>query len=131
MRPEIREHYESTMTAVPHAIETMFEMDEEFAEHYTDIRGLIYRDRPEGLDLATKELFLVAFDLTVDNPAGAVNHLAAARRAGVTDTQVREMLMMAFLVRGVSGWGLVGAQLWDSLSASPDGGSGQPAGQQG
>jgi alkylhydroperoxidase/carboxymuconolactone decarboxylase family protein YurZ len=115
MRSDIREHYESTMTAVPPAIESMFAMDEEFAEHYTDIRELIYRERPDGLDLATKELFLVAYDLTVNNPGGALNHLAAARRAGATATQLREVLMMAFLVRGVSGWGLVGAQLWDSL----------------
>jgi alkylhydroperoxidase/carboxymuconolactone decarboxylase family protein YurZ len=109
-----RDHYLETLGNVPPAISTMFEMDDEFAQCYTDIRELIYRERPDGLDLSIKELLLVAFDLAVGNVAGAQNHLRAARRAGLTDTQLKEMLMGAFLVLGVSGWGQVGYELWKS-----------------
>ena len=105
-------HYVETMGSVPAAIATMFEMDPEFAGHYTDIRELIYRERPDGLSLPVKELILVLLDICVSNKDGAVNHLRAAQRAGLTKTQLREMLLEAFLVLGVSGWGKVGHHLW-------------------
>ena len=108
------QHYIDTMGAVPAAIGAMFEMDEEFASHYTDIRELIYRERPEGMSLAMKELLLVLLDITVSNRDGALNHMRAAQRAGLTRTQLYEMLLEAFLVLGVSGWGKVGYHLWQS-----------------
>jgi alkylhydroperoxidase/carboxymuconolactone decarboxylase family protein YurZ len=110
-------HYEKTLGAVPPAIASMFNMDDAFADRYTDIRELIYTQRPDGLDLSVKELLLVMFDLAVSNPDGAINHLNAARRAGLTQTQLREALIIAFLVLGVSGWGKVGYKLWDSWAA--------------
>jgi|GEM_PF-6360471 len=115
MSAELREHYESTMGSVPGPIDEMFEMDTAFAESYSAIRLGIYEQRPEGFDLATKELFLVLLDITVHNRDGALNHLAAARRAGATVDQVKEMLMMAFLVVGVSGWGVVGCHVWAAV----------------
>jgi alkylhydroperoxidase/carboxymuconolactone decarboxylase family protein YurZ len=110
-------HYEETLGAVPPAIASMFAMDDEFASRYTDIRELIYQQRPDGLDLAVKELLLVMFDLAVSNADGGINHLKAARRAGLTRTQLHEALLIAFLVMGVSGWGKVGHKLWDSWTA--------------
>lgn len=107
-------HYEETLGAVPPAIASMFAMDDDFASRYTDIRELIYQQRPDGLDLAVKELLLVMFDLSVSNADGGINHLKAARRAGLTRTQLQEALIIAFLVLGVSGWGKVGYKLWDS-----------------
>jgi alkylhydroperoxidase/carboxymuconolactone decarboxylase family protein YurZ len=98
----------------------MFAMDETFADSYTDIRELIYTQREGGLDLAAKELLLVMFDLAVSNPDGGINHLRAARRAGLTQTQLQEALMIAFLVMGVSGWGKVGYKLWDSWCADTE-----------
>ena len=115
------EHYQETLGNIPPAIATMFDMDEAFANHYTDIRELIYQERPGGLDLAVKELLLVMFDLAVSNADGAINHLNAARRAGLTKTQLHEALLTAFLVLGVSGWGKVGYKLWDSWPAGDDG----------
>jgi alkylhydroperoxidase/carboxymuconolactone decarboxylase family protein YurZ len=115
MSAESREHYESTMESVPGPIDAMFKMDGQFADAYTEIRQGIYQERSEGFDLATKELFLVVLDITVHNRDGALNHLAAARRAGATADQVKEMLMMAFLVIGVSGWGLVGCHVWEAI----------------
>jgi alkylhydroperoxidase/carboxymuconolactone decarboxylase family protein YurZ len=102
------------MGSVPHAISTMFAMDEVFASHYTDIRELIYTQRPDGMALAHKELLLVMFDLAVSNLDGAKNHLRAARRAGLSRTELYEALLIAFLVMGVSGWGKVGCHLWDA-----------------
>jgi alkylhydroperoxidase/carboxymuconolactone decarboxylase family protein YurZ len=119
MSAELRDHYESTMGSVPGPIAEMFNMDTAFAENYSAIRRGIYQERPEGFDLGTKELILVLLDITVHNRDGALNHLAAARRAGATTDQVKEMLMMAFLVVGVSGWGLVGCHVW----AAVDGGT--------
>jgi alkylhydroperoxidase/carboxymuconolactone decarboxylase family protein YurZ len=107
-------HYEDSMGSVPAAIGAMFAMDEKFANAYTDIRELIYTDRPDGMPLAQKELLLVMFDLAVSNKDGAINHLSAARRAGLTETALYEALMIAFLVVGVSGWGKVGYHLWET-----------------
>ncbi len=113
------DHYRESLGNVPPAIATMFAMDEQFAGRYTDIRELIYESRPDGLSLAVKELLLVMFDLAVSNADGGINHLRAAKRAGLTKTQLHEALMIAFLVLGVSGWGKVGYKLWDSwLSAA-------------
>lgn len=108
------DHYMDTLGNVPPAIATMFDMDEEFGEHYTDIRELIYTERPDGLSLAMKEMILVLLDITVDNKGGAINHLRAAQRAGLTKTQMKELLIECFLVLGVSAWGKVGFHLWNA-----------------
>jgi alkylhydroperoxidase/carboxymuconolactone decarboxylase family protein YurZ len=108
------QHYVETMGAVPDAIAAMFDMNEEFAGHYTDIRELIYRDRSDGMTLAMKELVLVLLDIAVSNKDGALNHMRAAQRAGLTRVQLYEMLLEAFLVLGVSGWGKVGFHLWEA-----------------
>lgn len=102
------------MGDVPAAINAMFAMDAEFGGSYTDIRESIYAERPDGLPLAVKELILVVLDVSVSNTDGALNHLRAARRAGLTKTQLHEMLLEVFLVLGVSGWGKVGYHLWES-----------------
>lgn len=114
LQPDRLSHYQETLGNVPPAIAAMFDMDAEFANAYTDIRELIYRERDDGLSLAYKELLLVMFDLAVSNTAGAINHLRAARRAGLTREQLKEALIIAFLVLGVSGWGKVGHELWSA-----------------
>ena len=121
--PDRLVHYEESLGNVPPAISTMFEMDGEFANHYTDIREQIYASREDGLSLAVKELLLTMFDLAVSNADGGINHLRAARRAGLTATQLKEALLIAFLVLGVSGWGKVGYRLWDAFTEFEQGGS--------
>lgn len=106
------QHYQESLGNIPPAISTMFAMDEGFAGDYTDIRERIYTQHADGLSLAMKELLLVMFDLAVSNAGGAINHLRAAKRAGLTAEQLRESLQIAFLVLGVSGWGKVGYKLW-------------------
>lgn len=105
-------HYQESMGNIPVPIATMFDMDEDFFDHYTDIREQIYTSRDGGLSLAVKELLLTMFDLSVSNPDGGINHLRAAQRAGLTETQLKEALLIAFLVLGVGGWGKVGHKLW-------------------
>jgi alkylhydroperoxidase/carboxymuconolactone decarboxylase family protein YurZ len=107
------EHYQETLGNVPPAIKAMSELDEDFFSAYTDIRIGIYKDRPDGLPLAIKELLLVLLDIAVDQGPGALNHLTAAKRAGLTKTQLQEALMEVFMVLGVSAWGKVGHTLWD------------------
>lgn len=113
MPPEAFDHYQTTLGNIPLPISQMFGMDESFASHYTSIRRSIYLDRPAGLSTAVKELMLVLLDLAVSNTDGAINHLGAAKRAGCTQDQLHEMLLIAFLVLGVSGWGKTGHVLWE------------------
>jgi len=112
---QLQAHYVETMGSVPAAIAAMFDMDEEFAAAYTKIRKLIYDDRENGLPLHIKESYLVLLDISVDNASGALNHLAAAKRAGFNAVQLKELLLCAFLVRGVAAFGKVGHELWNAF----------------
>ncbi len=110
---ELLEHYMETLGNVPPAIRSMSELDDRFFAAYTEIRQLIYEEREDGLPTSIKELLLVVLDITVSQGTGAANHLAAAKRAGLTRTQLQEALMAVFMVLGVSAWGKVGHSLWD------------------
>jgi alkylhydroperoxidase/carboxymuconolactone decarboxylase family protein YurZ len=110
---ELLDHYQETLGNIPPAIRAMSELDDGFFDAYTEIRKLIYQDREDGLPLAIKELLLVVLDIAVDQGKGAANHLAAAKRAGLTKTQLKEALMEVFMVLGVSAWGKAGYPLWD------------------
>jgi alkylhydroperoxidase/carboxymuconolactone decarboxylase family protein YurZ len=109
------EHYDGTLGNIPPAIRAMSELDDGFFDAYTTIRKLIYQEREDGLPLAIKELLLVVLDITVDQGKGGANHLAAAKRAGLTKTQLKEALMEVFMVLGVSAWGKSGFPLWDQF----------------
>ena len=110
---ELLNHYMETLGNVPPAIRAMSELDDRFFAAYTEIRKLIYEERDDGLPTSIKELLLVVLDITVSQGTGAANHLAAAKRAGLTRTQLQETLMAVFMVLGVSAWGKVGYPLWD------------------
>jgi len=112
---QLQAHYVETMGSVPAAITAMFDMDERFAAAYTTIRKLIYEDRENGLPLYVKESYLVLLDVSVDNTSGALNHLAAAKRAGFNAVQLKELLLCAFLVRGVAAFGKTGHELWNAF----------------
>ena len=112
---QLLEHYQGTLGNIPPAIQAMSELDDGFFDAYTNIRKLIYQEREDGLPLAIKELLLVVLDITVDQGKGGANHLAAAKRAGLTKTQLKEALMEVFMVLGVSAWGKAGYPLWDQF----------------
>ncbi|GAA3733893.1 hypothetical protein GCM10022239_07590 [Leifsonia bigeumensis] len=112
-------HYIETLGAVPEAIQRMSELSTEFFDSYTAIRKLAYSDSEGGLSLRHKELLFTILDVTVSNRDGALNHLRAARRAGLTDAELRDALIITFIVRGVASWGLVGQDLW--AEATQDG----------
>ena len=113
------DHYTETLGHVPAAIAALYDLDEVIGTAHTDVRKLIYQTRPDGLSLAVKELFLVALDIAAGNKSGALNHLSAAKRAGATDSQVREILLSIYLVFGVSAWGTVGQHVWTAWKGEP------------
>jgi AhpD family alkylhydroperoxidase len=98
-----QDHYLDIMGYVPPGVSRIFAMDEDFGDLFLGLREVIFRERADGLPLMTKELILVVLDVAVNNRDGAVGHLKAARRAGLTRTQLREALMSIFLILGVSG----------------------------
>jgi alkylhydroperoxidase/carboxymuconolactone decarboxylase family protein YurZ len=114
MHPDRERHYMETLGNIPAPIAAMFDMDDGFGDAYSDLRELIYTERSDGLSTAMKELLMVTFDIVANNLDGALNHLAAARRAGLTDTQLREALLEVFLIFGVSSWGRVGHKVWEA-----------------
>jgi alkylhydroperoxidase/carboxymuconolactone decarboxylase family protein YurZ len=103
------------MGHVPPNVARIFAMDEDFGKVFLELREIIFRERADGLSLAMKELILVVLDVAVNNRAGATSHLRAARRAGLTQTQLRETLMAIFLILGVHGFAANGGiDLWTS-----------------
>jgi alkylhydroperoxidase/carboxymuconolactone decarboxylase family protein YurZ len=104
-----------TLGFVPPAIRRMFEMDKGLGSAYTDHRQIIFAERDDGLPLKFKELLLVAMDLSADNLNGAMGHLKAAKAAGLTQAELKEALLIAWLVLGISSWGKVGQHLWTAM----------------
>jgi len=100
------------MEPVAHRRDQLFAMDQEFGRNFFGMREIIFRSRPDGLSLMTKELILMAFDIAANNKAGALRHLQAAREAGLTQTQLVEILMESYLVLGISSLSNVGFDLW-------------------
>jgi len=109
---DLNAHYVETLGAVPEAIQVMSALSPEFFDAYTTIRKLTYAESHDGLSLRHKELLYTILDVSVSNKDGALNHLRAARRAGLTDAELRDALIITFVVRGVASWGLVGHHLW-------------------
>lgn len=112
------QEYMNTLGNVPSAIHAMSEVDEEWLSIHTRLRKLVLAPRPDGLPLSTQELVLVALDIAAGNEHGAINHLNAARRAGATKDQLRDIMLCLYLVFGVSKWGLTGHHVWNAWDES-------------
>lgn len=111
-------HYLEVMGTVPPGIRTIFGMDEDFGNLFVQLRELIFRERSDGLPLVTKEIVLLTLDIASNNKKGALNHMRAARRAGMSQSQLLEVLLGSFLILGVSSLSNVGLELWESWDAS-------------
>jgi alkylhydroperoxidase/carboxymuconolactone decarboxylase family protein YurZ len=123
-RPPWEQHYLDVMGFVPPGIKTIFAVDKDFGQIFVDLRELMFRERPDGLPQAIKELLLVVLDIAANNQHGALNHLKSARRAGLTRTQYCEALMAIYLILGVSGLahgGTEGLRAWDAEKADERG----------
>lgn len=108
------EHFQRTVGNVPPPIATLVEHAPEFLDGYVRARTFIMDDAPDGLDLATKELVFVILDVVYDNEVGALNHLDAALRAGLSPRALLEALLQTFLVGGIATWGKSGHRVFDA-----------------
>jgi alkylhydroperoxidase/carboxymuconolactone decarboxylase family protein YurZ len=115
-----QQHYQEIMGFVPPGTDMLYAIGEEFGDCFIDLREAIFRERPDGLSRAMKELLLTVLDIAANNP-NALQHLKSARRAGLTRTQLCEALMAVFLICGVSGLahsGAEGLRMWDAAQKS-------------
>jgi AhpD family alkylhydroperoxidase len=114
----IRRHFVETMAMVPPSIETLLDMDLAVAQSYVGARELVYTSRDGGLSLAHKELLFVALALVTENVTGARAHLRAAKRAGLTEVELQELLTLAYFELGSNVWGAIGHALWQTWHES-------------
>lgn len=106
------EHFARTLGTIPDPIAVLVDEIPELLDAYVDFRKIVMSNRDDGLDLATKELMFVVLDVAFDNEPGAMNHLEAALRAGVTPTQVLEALLQVWIVGGIQTWGKSGHRVF-------------------
>jgi alkylhydroperoxidase/carboxymuconolactone decarboxylase family protein YurZ len=103
----------------------LHDMNPTAEESYRRLRSWIYEEREGGLSRAHKELVMITMNMAVANKEGALTHLKHGLNSGLTVTEVREALSLAFLFLGVIGYLRVGRALWqacaESESASTDG----------
>jgi len=105
-------HYLETLGNVPEAIRQLFDLDPEVATAYTAIRKRAYASEEGHVPLKYRELIFVVVDIEIGNYGGAMNHLAAAIKAGLTRTELADALIEMIMVRGISTWGLTGHRVW-------------------
>ena len=120
MKPEVRQHYLDSLGLVPPAVTALFDMNERFGEHFTDVRRLIFEDRSDGLPLAVKELVFVIIDAILGNVPAGIHHLRAARKAGLTETQLADMFLVLYFETGASNWGISGHRIWSEWAKCLD-----------
>lgn len=103
------DHFLQSMGNVAPSIRAMKKFAPGYFEGYVKMREYIYQRPPAGaLDLKTKELLYVLFDIATDNQPGAENHLRAAMREGLTCAELVEACMQVIHVFGIGKWGKTG-----------------------
>jgi alkylhydroperoxidase/carboxymuconolactone decarboxylase family protein YurZ len=106
------EHFNRTLETIPEPIAVLVDEMPELLDAYVEFRKIVMTDRDDGLDLPTKELLFVVLDVAFDNEPGAMNHLRAALKAGVTPTQLLEALLEVWIVGGIQTWGKSGHRVF-------------------
>lgn len=102
------EHFQRTLGKVPEVIAVLDENAPDFLVHYVGMRKFLMGDKPNGLDVATKELIYVLLDVVYDNESGAINHLMAALDAGLQAPALLDGLLQTMTVGGIQTWGKTG-----------------------
>ncbi|ADV68083.1 carboxymuconolactone decarboxylase family protein [Deinococcus maricopensis] len=74
-------------------LERLARLDPDLATYIRDFAYDTIYDRP-GLDLKTKELIACALLTSLGSPPELRTHLRGARRAGATDQDIRETLLL-------------------------------------
>ena len=111
---ELREHWQATLGSVPPKFVQEYEMNPIIGEAHTRLRKWIIEDHPDGLPRAMKELLFVYIDIFCQSAEGGMSHLREARKAGLTEMQLREALSLIVMTLGPRAWMFAGADIWES-----------------
>lgn len=112
------------MGVVPPFVRELHEMFPAAESAYRETREAIFVERRDGLTTAEKELVLLVMNITLNNVEGALNHLRLARRAGLSQQAVREVLAQCMLYLGVISHVRIGQVLWRACADETDDGAG-------
>ncbi len=100
-------HYRETMGAVPESIAQMAELAPAVFDGYSQLRTWILR--PDGdLPRKYKHLIFSVLDCSIGNQGGAINHIRAGMRAGLTVGEVAEAMLQLLITNGTPAWGKTG-----------------------
>lgn len=112
---DVDAHYEKQLGGVPKPISGLrAHAPEFFAGMATARASVMDSDSPDGLDRAMKELMIVILDIVYDNPEGALIHLEAGLKAGLTLEALREALLLTVYVGGIATWAQYGQMIYES-----------------
>jgi alkylhydroperoxidase/carboxymuconolactone decarboxylase family protein YurZ len=103
--------------SVPPFARALHDISEVADEAYRRQRRWIVQERTDGLSSREKELLMMALSIAAANRDGAVNHMLAARRHGLTETQLREALAQCFLIVGAMEFVRTGQVVWQEWRA--------------
>jgi alkylhydroperoxidase/carboxymuconolactone decarboxylase family protein YurZ len=117
------EHYERTMGTIPDALADLAEASPEMFDGYSKLRRAYLRpDSEAALPLKYRHLILLTLDCMVHNLDGALNHLQAAMRAGLSADEVTDAMLAFFIVGGAPAWGEYGRHVVARARATEQGG---------
>jgi alkylhydroperoxidase/carboxymuconolactone decarboxylase family protein YurZ len=114
---EWRADWTDMMGAVPPFAQALHDISEVSDEAFRRQRRWIVQQRADGLSSREKELVMMVLSIAVANRDGAVNHMCAARRHGLTETQLREALAQCFLYVGAIEFIRTGQAVWQEWCA--------------
>ena len=106
------EHFQRTLGNVPTPIQALHDGAPDALSCYVGLRKAVLAQHDDGLDLAMKELLFVILDVVYDNESGAMNHLEAALKAGLTPRQLLDGLLQTMMVGGIQTWGKAGHRVY-------------------
>ena len=112
---DVDAHYEQQLGGVPRPISGLRAHAPEFFVGMATARASVMdSDSPEGLDRVMKELLIIILDVAYDNPEGALVHLEAGLKAGLTLAALREALLLTVYVGGVATWARYGQMIYEA-----------------
>ena len=112
---DVDAHYEQQLGGVPRPISGLRAHAPEFFAGMAAARASVMdSDSPDGLDRATKELLIIILDIVYDNPEGALVHLEAGLKAGLTLDALREALLLTIYVGGIATWAHYGQMIYEA-----------------
>jgi alkylhydroperoxidase/carboxymuconolactone decarboxylase family protein YurZ len=106
---------------VPPFAQALHDISEVADEAYRHQRRWIVEQRADGLSDREKELLMMVLNIASANAQGAVTHMRAARRHGLTECQLREALAQTFLFVGAIEFVRTGQVVWQEWKTAENG----------